>query len=142
MAIYNLDNVANALILEVAKTRAALRYERHYNVLAQSGLLVGDTVQFALTVPEWARTIVASKRTNTANADTLTVQCNDTQLTLPEMLPIKTASSVQVGGSTANTASNALLMQLYPIGNSILVSLTLATSVPAQCEVSIALYDM
>ncbi|MDE2442408.1 MAG: hypothetical protein KGP14_15430, partial [Betaproteobacteria bacterium] len=100
MATYNLDNVAGALILEVAKTKAALRYERHYNVLAQAGLAIGDTVQFTIQIPEWVRTIVASKRTNTANADTLTVQCNDPALTLPEMLPIKTASSVQTGGST------------------------------------------
>ncbi|PXX42224.1 hypothetical protein [Aquitalea magnusonii] len=145
MATYNLDAPAlagAALVLEVSKAKAALRYERHYNVLAQAGLAVGDTVQFTLTVPEWVRTIVASKRTNTANADVLTVQCADPGLTLPEMLPIKTASSVQTGGSTSNAASNAVLMQLYPVGNSITVSLTLATSVPAQCELSIAFYDM
>lgn len=145
MATYNLDAPAlngAALVLEVSKTKAAMRYERHYNVLAQGGLNVGDTVTASLPVPEWVRTIVVSKRSNTSNADTLTVQCSDPNLTIPLMLPIKTANSVQIGGSTSNSAGNALLMQLYPLGNNITVSLTLATSVPAQCELSIAFYDM
>jgi len=144
MATYNLDAPSlggAALVLEVSKTRAALRYERHYNVLAQAGLAVGDTVYFDVLVPEWVRTVVASKRTDTSNADTITVQCQDPNLTTPVFLPIKTANSIQTGGSTSNTAANAVLMQLYPVGNSIRVMLTIATSLPTKCMLSIALYD-
>lgn len=142
MASYDLSTVANAVVMEVIKPQLANRYEIHYNVKAQSGLAVGDVVYFEVDVPDWVRTIVAQKRTNTSNADTLTVQCQDVGPTIPPMLPIKTANAVQVGGSTANTATNALLMQLYPVGKRIRVSLTLATSVPTNCMLAVAFYDL
>ena len=141
---YNLDAPALAgagLTLEVTKTRAALRYERHYNPLAQSGLAVGDTVYFDVPLPEWVRTVVVGKRTDTANPDVLTVQCQEPNLTTPIFLPIKTANAVQVGGSTANNAASEVLMQLYPIGDVIRVSLQFAAAIPAKCVLSVALYD-
>ena len=141
MASYNLDTVANAVVLEVNNPQVANRFERHYNPKAQAGLAVGDIVYFDIIVPYWVRTIVASKRTDTSNADTLTVVCQDAGPTIAPVLPIKTASAIQTGGSTTNTAASSVLMQLYPIGNKIRVSLTLATSVPAQCDLSVAFYD-
>ena len=141
MATYDLNQVASAVVLEIIKPQLANRYEKHYNVKAQAGLAVGDVVFFDIDVPDWVRTIVAQKRTDTSNADTLTVQCQDAGPTIAPVLPIKTANSVQVGGSTANTAANALLMQLYPVGKKIRVSLTLATSVPTNCMLSASFYD-
>lgn len=141
MATYNLDNVAGAVVLEVNNPQLANRFERHYNPKAQAGLAVGDVVYFDLVVPVWVRTIVVQKRTDTANADTLTVQCQDAGPTIAPVLPIKTANGVQTGGSTSNTANGSVLMQLYPVGNKIRVSLTLATSVPNQCDLSVSLYD-
>ena len=141
MATYNLDTVTGAVVLEVNNPQVANRYERHYNIKAQAGLAVGDVLFFDIVVPYWARTVVASKRTDTSNADTLTVTCQDAGPTIAPVLPIKTASAVQAGGSTSNTAANALLMQLYPVGNKIRVSLTLATSVPNQAMLSVAFYD-
>lgn len=141
MASYDLNTVAGAVVLEIIKPQLANRYEKHYNVKAQTGLAVGDVVYFDIDVPDWVRTIVAQKRTDTSNADTLTVQCQDTGPTIAPVLPIKTANAVQVGGSTANTAANALLMQLYPVGKKIRVSLTLATSVPTNCMLGVSFYD-
>ncbi len=141
MATYDLNQVASAVVLEIIKPQLANRYEKHYNVKAQAGLAVGDVVFFDIDVPDWVRTIVAQKRTDTSNADTLTVQCQDAGPTIAPVLPIKTANSVQVGGSTANTAANALLMQLYPVGKKIRVSLTLATSVPTNCMLGVSFYD-
>lgn len=75
MPSYDLNQVANATVLEVKKPQLANRYERHYNVKAQAGLAVGDTVYADIDIPDWCRTIVVQKRTDTSNADTLTVQC-------------------------------------------------------------------
>lgn len=141
MPSYDLNQVANAVVLEVKKPQLAYRYEKHYNVKAQAGLAVGDVAYADIDVPEWCRTIVVSKRTDTSNADTLTVQCQDSGLPIQPVLPIKTANAVQVGGSSSNSAGNAVLMQLFPVGNKIRVSLTLATSVPGACLLSIAMYD-
>lgn len=141
MATYDLNLVANAVVLEVKRQQMAVRYERHYNILAQAGLLVGDIVFFDIDVPDWVRTIIVSKRTNTANADSLTVQCQDSGLPIPPVLPIKTAAAVQVGGSSSASAGNAVLMQLYPVGNKIRVQLTLVTSVPTQALLSVAFHD-
>ena len=144
MTTWNLDAPSlggAALALEVVKTKQALRWERHYNVLAQSGLAVGDTVIFNITMPEWCRTIVVGKRTNTANADVLSVICVEPNLTTPIYLPIKTANSVQVGGSTYSGAASEVLMQLFPMGDSIQVQCQIATSVPTQFMLSVALYD-
>ena len=140
MATYNLDAVAGSIVLEIKKLQLAMRYERHYNVKAQSGLAVGDIVFFNISIPEWVRTICVGKRTDTSNADVITVSCVDT-LPIAPVLPIKTASAVQTTGSTSNAASNIILMQLYPVGNIIQVSMQLATSVPAQCVLSIEMYD-
>lgn len=141
MATYNLDAVTGAIALELKKLQLAMRYERHYNVLAQAGLAVGDTVYFNIAIPEWVRTICVGKRTDTSNADTLTVQCQDPNMPIQPVLPIKTASAVQTTGSTTNTASNTILMQLYPVGNVIQVSLQIATSLPTKCLLSIEFYD-
>lgn len=141
MPSYDLNQVAGATVLEVKKPQLANRYERHYNVKAQAGLAVGDTVYADLDIPDWCRTIVVQKRTDTSNADTLTVQCQDAGPTIPPMLPIKTANAVQVGGSSSNSAGNAVLMQLFPIGKKIRVSLLIATSVPTNCMLSVAMYD-
>lgn len=142
MPTYNLDAPnSTALVQETTKIRAALRYERHYNVKNVAGLVVGDTVYADIPLPDWVRTVCISKRTDTANADTVTAQCQDAGLPIAPVLPIKTASAVQTTGSTSNAASNTIMMQLYPIGNIIRVQLTLATSVPNQCLLSIELYD-
>lgn len=141
MPSYDLNQVANATVLEVKKPQLANRYERHYNVKAQAGLAVGDTVYADLDIPDWCRTIVVQKRTDTSNADTLTVQCQDAGLPIQPVLPIKTANAVQTGGSSSNANNGAVLMQLFPIGNKVRVALTLATSVPGSCLLSIALYD-
>ncbi|AWI53202.1 hypothetical protein DEH84_06990 [Aquabacterium olei] len=142
MATYDLTQNASATVLEVLKPQLAYRYERHVNVLAQGGLAVGDTVYFDVDVPDWCRTIVASKRTNTANADTLTVTCVDSGPAIQPMLAIKTASQVQTGGSTSSAAASSVMMQLYPVGKKVRIALTLATSVPAQCVLSVSLYDL
>ena len=142
MAIYNLDQVVGGVLLELMRPQIAFRWERHYNLVAQAGIAVGD-VQFAdLVVPNWVRTIVVSKRTNTSNPDTLTVQCQDSPLTIAPVLPIKTASSIQTSGSSSSAASNTILMQLYPMGNLIRVLLTLAGSVPTAAVLSVAFYDV
>ena len=141
MATYDLNQVAGAVVLEVIKPQLANRYEKHYNVKAQAGLAVGDTVYADIDVPDWVRTIVVQKRTDTSNADTLSAQCQDAGPTIPPMLPIKTANAVQVGGSSSNSAGNAVLMQLFPIGKKIRVSLLIATSVPTNCMLSVAMYD-
>lgn len=141
MATYNLDTVAGAIALEIINPQLANRFERHYNVKAQAGLAVGDAAYFDIIVPYWVRTIVVQKRTDTVNADTLTVQCQDNGPTIPPVLPIKTANAIQVGGSTYNSAASSVLMQLYPVGNKVRVSLLLATSVPAQCMLTIGFYD-
>jgi hypothetical protein len=141
MTTTNLDTVSNALVLEVKRPQMAGRYEKHFNVKAVSGLAVGDTVYFDVTLPDWVRTVCVSKRTDTANADTLTVQSQDPGLTIQPVLPIKTATAVQTKGSTDNTASNTVLMQLYPVGNTIRVLLTLATAVPTNCLLSLMLFD-
>ncbi len=44
MEIYDLNTVAGAVVLEIIKPQLANRYEKHYNVKAQSGLAVGDVV--------------------------------------------------------------------------------------------------
>lgn len=141
MPSYDLNQVASAVVLEVKKPQLANRYERHYNVKAQAGLAVGDTVYADLDIPDWCRTIVVQKRTDTSNADTLTVQCQDSGLPIQPVLTIKTANAVQTGGSSSNANNGAVLMHLFPIGNKVRVSLTLATSVPGACLLSIALYD-
>jgi hypothetical protein len=141
MPSYDLNTVAGASVLEVKKPQLANRYEKHFNVKAQAGLAVGDTVYADFDVPDWCRTIVVQKRTDTSNADTLTVQCQDTGLPIQPVLPIKTANAVQTGGSSSNANNGAVLMQLFPIGNKIRVALTLATSVPGACLLSICLYD-
>lgn len=138
---YDLATVANATVMEVNKPQLAYRYERHINVLAQAGLVVGDTCRIDLDVPDWVRTIVVAKRTDTSNADTLTVTCQDSGLPIQPVLPIKTASAVQTGGSSSNAAASVVLMQLFPVGKKIRVSLTLASSVPAACLLSIGFYD-
>ncbi len=141
MATYNLDQVAGALVLEIKKLQLAMRAEKHYNVNAISGLAVGDTAYFDIAIPEWVRTVVVSKRTNTSNADVVTVASQETNLSIQPSLPLKTASATQTTGSTANNAANTILMQLYPIGNTLRVSLQIVGSVPAQCLLSIAFYD-
>lgn len=141
MASYDLNQVAGANVLEVKKPQLANRYEKHFNVKAQAGLAVGDTVYADIDVPDWVRTIVVQKRTDTSNADTLTVQCQDSGLPIQPVLPIKTANAVQTGGSSSNANNGAVLMQLFPVGNKIRVALTLATSVPGACLLSICLYD-
>jgi hypothetical protein len=141
MATYDLNQVANALVLEVQKTQMAERWEKHFNPLAQAGLAVGDTVYFDVVVPEWVRSIVISKRTNTANADTLTAQCQDAGPLIAPVLPIKNAGAVQTTGASANNAAGTVLIQCAPIGKTVRVSLLLATSVPAQALLSIAMYD-
>ncbi|MFN3886130.1 MAG: hypothetical protein ACK4MG_04155 [Aquabacterium sp.] len=141
MPTFNITQTPGALVAQVNRPQLAQRSELHYNPLAQAGLAVNDTVLVDAVVPDWCRTIVVSKRTNTANADVLTVQCQDPNLPIAPTLPIKTANQVQTGGSTANNAANAVLMQLYPVGNLIRVSLTFVTSLPAQCLLSIGFYD-
>ncbi len=141
MATYNLDQVAGAVTNEVSNPQRSIRYEKNYNAKAQTGLAVGDIVYFDITVPDWVRTIVAQKRTDTSNADVLTVTDIDSGPTIPLYLPIKTATQVQSGGSTGNTASASLMMQLYPVGNKIRVSLTIVGSVPAQLMLGVAFYD-
>ena len=142
MTTYNLDAVAGGVLSERIRPQLAMRWERHYNIIAQAGLAVGDILQADIPVPNWVRTIVVSKRTNTANADTLTVQCQDAALPIAPVLPIKTANAIQTSGSSSNSASNTILMQLYPVGDFIRVLLTIATSIPAQGVLSIAFYDV
>lgn len=141
MPTFNITQTPGALVQQTNRPQLAQRAEFHYNPLAQAGLAVNDTVQVDLVVPDWCRTIVVSKRTNTSNADVLTVQCQDPGLPIAPTLPIKTANAVQTGGSTANNAANAVLMQLYPVGNTIRVSLTFVSSLPTQCLLSIGFYD-
>jgi hypothetical protein len=140
MASYDLNQVANSVVLEVSKPQLACRYERHYNIKAQSGLAANDTLFADIDVPDWVRTIVVQKRTDTANADVLTVQCQDAGPTIAPVLPIKTAA-VQTGGSSSNAANGAVLMQLFPVGKKIRVMLQLITSVPTNAMLSIGMYD-
>ena len=141
MATYDLNQVSGAVVLEIIKPQLANRYEKHFNVKAKAGIAVGDTVYADIDVPDWVRTIVVQKRTDTSNADTLSVQCQDAGPTIAPMLPIKTANAVQVGGSSSNSAGNSVMMQLFPIGKKIRVSLLIATSVPTNCMLSVAMYD-
>lgn len=142
MATYNLDTVAGALVQDSAKKLyGAMRAERHYNIKAVAGLAVGDVCFFEIDVPEWVRTIVASKRSDTTNPDVLTVQTADAALPIQAVLPIKTANTVQTTGSTSNTNSNTILMQLYPVGNRVRVQLTIASSLPNQMLLSLLMYD-
>lgn len=141
MATYNLDLVANALKLDIRKLQNAFRAERHYDVKQIAGLAIGDVVYFDIAIPEWCRTVCVSKRTDTANADTISVAAQEIGLAIQPVLPIKTASATQTTGSNTNSASNTILMQLYPVGNTLRVSLTIATSVPAQCLLSLMFYD-
>lgn len=141
MASYDLNQVAGAVVLEINKPQLAYRYEKHYNVKAQAGLAVNDTVYADIDVPDWVRTIVVQKRTDTSNADVLNVQCQDAGPTIAPVLPIKTANAVQTGGSSSNAANGAVLMQLFPVGKKIRVSLQLITGVPTNCMLSVAMYD-
>lgn len=141
MATYNLDLVANALKLDIRKLQNALRAERHYDVKQIAGLAVGDMAYFDIAIPEWCRTVCVSKRTDTANADTVSVAAQELGLAIQPVLVIKTASATQTTGSSSSSASNTILMQLYPVGNTLRVSLTIATSVPAQCLLSLMFYD-
>lgn len=137
---YDLTKVAGALAKEFKELQVAARFEQHFNVLAVPGLAVGDTVAFSIQVPRWARTICVEKRSNTSNSDNLIVTTDD-GLPIELVLPLKTANAVQTTGSSANNAANVLLMQLYPVGNNIKVSLTIAGSVPAQLMLSVMFYD-
>ena len=141
MATYDLNQVAGAVVLEIYKPQLAYRYEKHFNPKAQAGLAINDTVFADVDVPDWVRTIVVQKRTDTANADVLTVQCQDAGPTIAPVLPIKTANAVQTGGSSSNAANGAVLMQLFPIGKKIRISLQIITGVPNQCDLSVAMYD-
>ena len=140
MATYDLTKTAGALAKEVKELQLAARFEQHYNVLAVPGLAVGDTVFFSIQVPRWARTICVEKRSNASNSDNL-IATTDDGLPIELMLPLKTANAVQTSGSSANNGASVLLMQLYPVGNQIKVSLTVAGSVPAQLMLSVMFYD-
>ncbi|AQW28648.1 hypothetical protein ACJBUE_12755 [Ralstonia syzygii subsp. celebesensis] len=142
MATYNLDTVAGALVQETMKRLyGAYRSERHYNVKAVPGLAVGDVLYFDTEIPEWARTLVVSKRSDTTNPDVVTAQTVDPALPIAAVLPIKTANTVQTTGSTSSTNSNTILMQLYPVGNKVRVQITIASTVPNQMLLSLLMYD-
>lgn len=141
MATFNLDAVAGSVLSELIRPQLAFRWERHYNILAPAGLAVGDTVYADIVLPPWVRTLVLAKRTNTANADVLSAVCQDPGLPIAPVLPIKTASAVQTGGSSSNAANNAVLMQLFPIGNLVRFSLQFVLLLPAQGVMTIAMYD-
>ena len=66
---------------------------------------------------------------------------NSIMHTATAMKNAETANAVQVGGSSSNSAGNAVLMQLFPVGKKIRVSLLIATSVPTNCMLSVCLYD-
>ena len=143
MAIFNLDAYAGAIALEIKRSQNAIRYEKHFNlkVASLSALAVGDTVYSDVSVPDWCRTVIVSKRTDTANPDVLTIAAQEVGLAVQPALPLKTSPTVQTVGSTSNSASNTVQMQCYPIGATIRLSLQIANSLPSQAVLSIAMYD-
>jgi hypothetical protein len=141
MATYNLDTVAGALLVDSMKRQngnGTYRYDRHYNVLAQAGLAVGDTVYFDIDVPEWVRMLVAEKRSAAANADTLTMTAIDPQFVGIQPLLFSVYANTP---ATNNTATNCNIMACKPVGSRIRVSLTIAGSVPANLLLSLMMYD-
>ena len=142
MTTYNLDTVANALIVDSMKRQngnGAYRYDRYYNVLAQAGLVVGDVVYFDIDVPEWVRTITSQKRSSSSNADQLVMSSVDPQFNTgvqPLLFSIYANTP-----ATSNTNTNCNVMACKPVGSRVRVSLTLAGSVPTSLVLGVSMYD-
>lgn len=142
MTTYNLDTVANALIVDSMKRQngnGAYRYDRYYNVLAQAGLVVGDVVYFDIDVPEWARTITSQKRSSSSNADQLVMSSVDPQFNTG-VQPLLFSIYANTPG-TSNTNTNCNVMACKPVGSRVRVSLTLAGSVPTSLVLGVSMYD-
>ena len=142
MTTYNLDTVANALIVDSMKRQngnGAYRYDRYYNVLAQAGLVVGDAVYFDIDVPEWVRTITSQKRSSSSNADSLVMSSVDPQFNTG-VQPLLFSIYANTPG-TSNTNTNCNVMACKPVGSRVRVSLTLAGSVPASLVLGVSMYD-
>ena len=142
MTTYNLDTVANALIVDSMKRQngnGAYRYDRYYNVLAQAGLVVSDTVYFDIDVPEWVRTITSQKRSSSSNADQLVMSSVDPQFNTG-VQPLLFSIYANTPG-TSNTNTNCNVMACKPVGSRVRVSLTLAGSVPTSLVLGVSMYD-
>lgn len=141
MATYNLDQVPNALIMDSMKRQngnGAYRYDRYYNVLAQAGLAVGDTVLFQVDVPEWVRTITSQKRANTANSDSITLSSADAQFTGTQPLLFSIYGNTP---ATNSSNTNCNIMACKPVGSRIQVAMTLSGSVPSSLTFGVSMYD-
>ena len=142
MTTYNLDTVANALIVDSMKRQngnGAYRYDRYYNVLAQAGLVVGDVAYFDIDVPEWVRTITSQKRSSTSNADSLVMSSVDPQFNTGVQPLLFSIYANMPGTSNANTNCN--VMACKPVGSRVRVALTLAGSVPTSLVLGVSMYD-
>ncbi|MBU3625723.1 hypothetical protein ICN48_05675 [Polynucleobacter sp. JS-Safj-400b-B2] len=142
MTTYNLDTVANALIVDSMKRQngnGAYRYDRYYNVLAQAGLVVGDVAYFDIDVPEWVRTITSQKRSSTSNADSLVMSSVDPQFNTGVQPLLFSIYANTPGTSNANTNCN--VMACKPVGSRVRVALTLAGSVPTSLVLGVSMYD-
>jgi hypothetical protein len=143
MATYNLDTVAGALIVDSMKRQngnGAYRYDRHYNVLAQAGLSVGDIVYFDIDVPEWVRTVTSEKRSASSNADVLSMVAIDPAFVAVGIQPYLFSIYANTP-ATNNANTNCNVMACKPVGSKIRVSLTLAGSVPANLLLGVMMYD-
>lgn len=142
MTTYNLDTVANALIVDSMKRQngnGAYRYDRYYNVIAQSGLAVGDVVYFDIDAPEWVRTITSQKRSSSSNSDVLVMTSVDSQFNTG-VQPLLFSIYANTPG-TSNTNTNCNVMACKPVGSRVRVALTLAGSVPASLVLGVSMYD-
>lgn len=143
MPTYNITNIPGALVYEKTNAAPGDRCPRNrvlvFNVLAQAGLAVGDTVQVLVPVPAWARRAWVSKRTDTANPDVLQAYVEDATAGITNYLP-----NSPVGTQAAAYLTSAVNSSHHVIpacGDYIRVLLTIANAVPTACRIWVGFFD-
>ena len=143
MATYDLNTVASALVLDNMKGdggKGAYRVDRYYNVLAKSGLAVGDTVFFDVDLPDWVRTLAAQKRSASSNADVLTITSRDDGFLAFSVQPLLFSMYANTPATSAAT-TNCNVIACRPVGGRVRISLTIAGSVPPTLLLGLTMYD-